>query len=604
MTDQLQSVSELLAPEKSNRLSPTWFAENIMNPAINAGPLSVYNTAADLVNLPTVHLKTMEAKAYSPEWFAQGLSSGVGAAVPQVIMCAATGSLMRAADRTLAGTALGATLNPYLTSQKIASVAGASIYSALQKPDADHTRLGNAIGTAAGFTVFTLGNGLVKDMPMMQKALAYPVIGFVGGGISTEVSQLASNLKFARNDQALQGAVQGMTMNTVMGLGSDYLAKRLQHDVQASAEKIAEARQKEIRAALERNFNSEEGTIEQFSPRSKASAARIADLEHEYKTFVRDGNTRTARAQDFDPLKSDELLSSAVDRKDGQLSRRSLAFVKEDQKQVGQTDAGKSSSLPELELTSIAKRPGGQNPESTNPNLAMGNPSKATADVANADNYLVEKDQYIMSYNKSHKTPNWVSWQLDEEWMGDSGRSGKFAPDESLPKSFDRAEPSDYTNSGYTRGHNCPSGDRTATRQDNKAVFLMSNMTPQTADNNAGPWEKLESYSRELAHEGKELYIVAGATGSKGTIGKGVNIPTDFWKVIVVLPKKGMGLSDVAPTTDVIAVEMPNVDGINGDGWRKYLTTVSAIERHTGYDLLSNLPQDIQKALESKPFGK
>jgi endonuclease G, mitochondrial len=566
MTDQVHSFPELLAPEKANRLSPAWFAENVMNPALNAGPLSVYNTAADLVNLPTLHLKTAEAKAYSPEWFVQGLSSGVGGTVPFVIMTAATGSLMGAADRRLAGTELGAALNPYLTSGKIATIAGASIYGALQKPDADHTRLGNAIGTAAGLAVFTVGNGLVKDMPMMQKALAYPLIGFVGGGISTEVSQLASNLKLARNDQALQGAVQGLTMNTVMGLGSDYLGKRLQHDAQVSAEKIAEAQQKAARAVLERDFNPQDGKSEQFTPRSKAAFARVADFEQEYPDSVRDNKPKYPHSDAFDPLNPDEILAPAAGRRDNQLSTRAL--LNEDQGRVKQADSSTSKILPDLELTSRVKRAGSQETELTNPNLAMGNPSGATADVANGDNYLVVKDQYVMSYNKSHKTPNWVSWQLDKDWIGKSGRSGHFAPDDSLPDSFDKAVPGDYTSSGYTRGHNCPSGDRTRTAQDNQAVFLMSNMTPQTPDNNAGPWEKLESYSRELAQQGKELYIVAGSEGSKGTIGKGVNVPENFWKVVVVLPEKGMGPADVTPSTEVIAVEMPNVNGINRDTWR------------------------------------
>lgn len=577
--DQVQNVSELLAPEKSHRLSPTWFAENVMNPAINAGPLSVYNTAADLVNLPTVHLKTAEAKPYSPEWFAQGLSSGVGATVPYVLMTAATGSLMGAADRKLAGTALGATLNPYLTSEKIAGIAGASIYGALQRPDAEHTRLGNAIGSAAGLTVFTLGNGLVKDMPMMQKALAYPLIGFVGGGTMTEVSQLASNLKLARNDAALQGAIQGMTMNTVMGLGSDFLAKRLQNDTQDMVNKI-EAQQRSAREALERSFNQQ---------------SEYPGLRQNYKMQY---NTES-----FDPLKPDQLLEDSA-----KSTQDSLAMMSHHKNRHGnqgnQGDSNVGTALPNLEIDSRASQ-SGRGHDGENLNMAMGNPSNATTDVANPDNYLVVKDQYVMSYNNAKKGPNWVSWQLDKDWMGSSGRSGKFGPDDQLPNGFDKVNAGDYNNSGYTRGHNCPSGDRTATHADNQAVFLMSNMVPQTPDNNAGPWEKLESYCRELAGQGKELYIIAGNEGSKGKIGPGINVPTDWWKVVVVLPKKGMSVADVTPATDVIAVEMPNVNGaIKADGWQKYVTTISAIERHTGYDLLSAVPKNIQDALAEKKFGR
>ena len=37
----------------------------------------------------------------------------------------------------------------------------------------------------------------------------------------------------------------------------------------------------------------------------------------------------------------------------------------------------------------------------SNPNLKAGNPSKATPDVENADNYLMLKPEYVLSYSKS-----------------------------------------------------------------------------------------------------------------------------------------------------------------------------------------------------------
>lgn len=308
MTDQIQHTSELLAPEKSSRFSPTWFAENVLNPAVNAGPLGVYNTAADLAHLPTVHLKTDEAKPYSPEWFAQGLSSGVGAAVPFAIASAATGSLMGAADRGLAGTSIGAKLSPFLTSEKVATIAGASIYGALQRPDADHTRLGNAIGMGAGLAVFTYGNSMIKDMPMLQKAIAYPVIGFVGGGTMTEVSQLASNLKFARNDVALQGAIQGATMNTVMGLGSEFLSRRLARDEQAMSERmVANQREAAAKAVVETKIEAGTAKIEEPAPGSKAAFARLAELEREYTKYVNEHKVQYPNPDQLDVLKSDDM---------------------------------------------------------------------------------------------------------------------------------------------------------------------------------------------------------------------------------------------------------------------------------------------------------
>jgi endonuclease G len=259
-----------------------------------------------------------------------------------------------------------------------------------------------------------------------------------------------------------------------------------------------------------------------------------------------------------------------------------------------------SSSLPDLKL-------GDSNPptqaSSTNKNLEMGNPSNATTDLSNKDNYLFTKDQYAMSYNSDHKTPNWVSWQLDKDWLGPQGRSGPFVPDPNLPAGFGKATPEDYINSGYDRGHNCPSADRTKSLADNEATFNMSDIAPQAPDNNRGPWEKLEGYSRDLAKKGDELYVISGNEGSKGTIGAGVNVPQTWFKVIVDLPQKGMGAKDVTDKTNIIAVEMPNQNGIKNDDWRKYETTMGAIEQHTGLQFLSNVPQDIRKALEDKKYS-
>ncbi|MGH7783238.1 MAG: choice-of-anchor X domain-containing protein, partial [Candidatus Binatia bacterium] len=50
--------------------------------------------------------------------------------------------------------------------------------------------------------------------------------------------------------------------------------------------------------------------------------------------------------------------------------------------------------------------------------LILGNPSGATADIANENNYLIAKPQYTISYNRSKGTPNWVAWRLDTSWLG------------------------------------------------------------------------------------------------------------------------------------------------------------------------------------------
>jgi endonuclease G len=228
--------------------------------------------------------------------------------------------------------------------------------------------------------------------------------------------------------------------------------------------------------------------------------------------------------------------------------------------------------------------------------LALGNPSQAGESDKN--NYLIIRDQYVLSYNNDTGYPNWVSWHLRPEDLGSVDR-GTFAPDTSLPDGFTVVTPRDYTNSGYDRGHLCPSGDRTASPEDNDATFLMTNIIPQAGGNNQGPWKQLEDESRDMARSGLHLYIVAGVGGEKKrSIGRGkVDVPAFTWKVIVALPEGKQAPQDINETTRVIAVRMPNISTIRKKDWREFRVSPREIENETGYQFLTTVPSGIREVL-------
>jgi endonuclease G len=93
-----------------------------------------------------------------------------------------------------------------------------------------------------------------------------------------------------------------------------------------------------------------------------------------------------------------------------------------------------------------------------------------------------------------------------------------------------------------------------------------------------------------------------GGTGSNGaanTIDGGhVTVPSNIWKVVVVLPNGNGDLARVTTSTRVIAVNTPNINTTNSD-WKTYRTTVNAIETATGYDILSALPASVQSVVEA-----
>jgi endonuclease G len=243
-----------------------------------------------------------------------------------------------------------------------------------------------------------------------------------------------------------------------------------------------------------------------------------------------------------------------------------------------------------------------------NVHLTLGNPSQASVDLTNANNYLLARRQYALSYNRDRGTPNWVSWQVSAEWLGTAPRQDDFRADETLPAGWFRVSPTDYAGSGFDRGHNCPSADRTRSVEDNSATFLMTNMIPQAPQNNQETWANLEEYTRALVHGGQEVYVIMGSYGVGGMGSKGpartlaggrITVPRQIWKVIVVLPPGEEDEQRITAATRIIAVNTPNDNAVLPD-WAAYRTTVDAIEQATGYDFLSRVSPAVQQVVEAK----
>ncbi len=234
--------------------------------------------------------------------------------------------------------------------------------------------------------------------------------------------------------------------------------------------------------------------------------------------------------------------------------------------------------------------------------LILGNPSNATGDIANENNYLMQKPQYTLSYNRSKATPNWVAWRLDSSWIGSSGRQDDYRPDPALPMGWYQVLSEDYSGSGYDRGHMCPSGDRTNSIPNNSATFLMTNFVPQLSANNQGPWEEFETYCRTLASQGNEIYIFTGPHGNAGTIAQGrIVVPQVTWKVVLVLPNGNNDLQRVNKGTRAFGIIVPNQPPVDINApWRNFRVTVDAVENLTGYNFFSNVPKNSQELMERR----
>ena len=234
-------------------------------------------------------------------------------------------------------------------------------------------------------------------------------------------------------------------------------------------------------------------------------------------------------------------------------------------------------------------------------NTEFGEPADADA----SDDFIVRHEQFTASYNPNRGAPELGQLRPRRRALR-RRRSLRLLHDGSGPAGLVHAPrlptttPTPARSHGYgiDRGHMTRSFDRTTGSLDNARTYLFSNVVPQAADMNQGPWANLENDLGDLARvQGREVYIITGPAGNKGTLkneGK-VVIPTSTWKVAVIMPHD-QGLANMRDYRDleVIAVNMPNEPGIRNVDWNTYRTTVDAIEALTGYDLLALLPDDVE----------
>lgn len=204
---------------------------------------------------------------------------------------------------------------------------------------------------------------------------------------------------------------------------------------------------------------------------------------------------------------------------------------------------------------------------------------------------ILKRTGYVASYNKTTLLPNWVAWHLTaERTEGSAKRSGvDFAEDTEVPEP--RATDWDYYNSGYDRGHMCPAADNKWSKKAMEESFLFTNMCPQNGNLNRGDWNEMEMACRKWAKKYGDLYIVCGPILYKGkhkTIGKNkVVVPEAFFKVVL----------RTGDDPQAIGFIYKNTSGNRPKD--SYVNTVDEVERITGIDFFSSLPDNVEKNVEA-----
>lgn len=205
---------------------------------------------------------------------------------------------------------------------------------------------------------------------------------------------------------------------------------------------------------------------------------------------------------------------------------------------------------------------------------------------------VLRRSGYVASYNKDTRIPNWVTWCLTRNHAdGDIKRPRKaFHEDDDVPEP--RATDMDYYNSGYDRGHLCPAADNKWSEQAMYDSFLFTNICPQNHVLNVGDWNEMENQCRRWAKEYGTIYIVCGPVllnRKHKTIGRNrVTVPEAFFKVVLRM----------SPEPEAIGFIYRNTEGNRPKD--AYMNTVDDIERITGIDFFSALPDNLEAEIEAK----
>jgi len=218
---------------------------------------------------------------------------------------------------------------------------------------------------------------------------------------------------------------------------------------------------------------------------------------------------------------------------------------------------------------------------------------------------------YSLEWDNSLVANRWTCYELHAgNSMSSVGRNDDFKADSEVAVSSTLDQ---YSGSGFSRGHLCPSADRLCSKEQNKQTFLLTNMQPQYQSHNGGLWGRLEAevrnYATDDSYTGNHcdtLYIVKAATITpKVTINNsevagvyeetcnGLIIPKYFYMALLHYNKATDTYQALAFWTNHVD-ENQSVKFL-GD----YAITIDELEKRTGIDFFCNLPDFIENAVES-----
>ncbi len=206
---------------------------------------------------------------------------------------------------------------------------------------------------------------------------------------------------------------------------------------------------------------------------------------------------------------------------------------------------------------------------------------------------VLENRGYVSGYSESMRNPLWVTYRIFDIPNVSSGkRQSRFSVD---TRTQIQVSHSDYTHSGYDRGHMAPNYG-IATRygpEAQKETFLMSNVIPQNPIVNRHLWKDLEMrVAKRYGLYFGEVWVVTGPVfqGEIKKLDSGVPVPSAYYKIIVDEHNGRLrALAFMVPRY------VPPYTRI-----KTCLVSIDEIEQLTDLDFFTSLPDAAESELESE----
>ncbi|RKR06631.1 endonuclease G [Kushneria sinocarnis] len=207
-------------------------------------------------------------------------------------------------------------------------------------------------------------------------------------------------------------------------------------------------------------------------------------------------------------------------------------------------------------------------------------------------NRTLRNEGYMVGWSDLRRNPLWVTYRLTRVADPDAPpRPDGFRED---VRAIWRTTSSDYTGTGYDRGHMAPNyaiavvNGRAAQRD----TFLMTNVSPQRPALNRKLWQRLEEVIIDdfVPHFGT-VWVTDGPIFDADItrLPSLIEIPDAFYKILVVPGRQPRMLAFIMPQ---------KVSG--NEPLDRFVVSVDEIEARTGLDFFSQLPAEVERQLESR----